>query len=152
MEKTLFFEDMVAGATAFEFIADPITRTALVRYAGASGDFNPLHHDETFVSLFGMPRVIAQGMLVMGITSRAITDFIGQKNLRSFGVRFSGMTEPVDLNKFEETKARATLKIVARVAQKDTDSRIVTFDIETKDLNDSVKLTGTFSAVLPLKS
>ena len=74
MGKEIFYEDITVGECVFEFIPAPIGRTHLVRYAGASGDFNPLHHDETFVDLFGMPRVIARGMFVMGITGRAITD------------------------------------------------------------------------------
>ncbi|MDD5711924.1 MAG: MaoC/PaaZ C-terminal domain-containing protein, partial [Smithellaceae bacterium] len=87
MASKVYFEDVNIGDAMPTFTSDPLTRTHLVRYAGASGDFNPLHHDETFVGMFGMPRVIAHGMLIMGITSRAITEWIDNKYLRNFKVR-----------------------------------------------------------------
>jgi len=153
MTKEMYFEDLHLGDVAVEFVSEPITRTAMVRYAGASGDFNPLHHDETFVALFGMPRVIAQGMMVMGITSRAITDVIPQKYLRSFQVRFTGVTEPVDLNNFEETKNRATLKVKATVNEKSVinGENIVVCEVETTDMNGTVKLSGGIRLALPNK-
>ena len=67
------YDSIKVGDSITPFTAEPLTRNHLVRYAGASGDFNPLHHDETFVQKFGMPRVISHGMLVMGIVGRAIT-------------------------------------------------------------------------------
>ncbi|MCX5842002.1 MAG: MaoC/PaaZ C-terminal domain-containing protein, partial [Deltaproteobacteria bacterium] len=96
MTKKIYFEDIKIGDAMPTFTSDPITRTHMCRYAGASGDFNPIHHDETFVAMFGMPRVIVHGMLIMGITSRAITEWIDNKYLKNFKVRFSGMTEPAD--------------------------------------------------------
>ena len=55
MAKKIYFEDINIGDAMPTFTSAPIMRTHLVRYAGASGDFNPLHHDETFVAMFGMP-------------------------------------------------------------------------------------------------
>jgi acyl dehydratase len=70
-----------------------VTRTDLVRYAGASGDFNPIHHSEHFAAAVGLPGVIAHGLLTMGTALRVVTDWLGDPGrVRSYGVRF---TKPV---------------------------------------------------------
>ena len=59
-------------------VVDKLTRTQIVQYAGASGDFNPIHHDEVFASkAAGYPSVFAHGMLSMGLTGRLLTDWLG---------------------------------------------------------------------------
>ena len=69
------------------------TRTDLVRYAGASGDFNPIHHSEHFAAAVGLPGVVAHGLLTMGTALRVITDWVGDPGrVRSYSVRF---TKPV---------------------------------------------------------
>jgi acyl dehydratase len=149
MTKTLTYESISVGDAMPTFISDPITRTHLVRYAGASGDFNPLHHDETFVKLFGMPRVISHGMFVMGIVGQAITDWIDDKNLRKFGVRFSGMTEPMDMDD-QNSKERATIVVTGTVVEKyEIDGeKVMRCEINAADKQGSVKLTGSFVAAL----
>ncbi len=153
MAKEIYFEDINIGDAMPTFTSDPLTRTHLVRYAGASGDFNPLHHDETFVAMFGMPRVIAHGMLIMGITSRAITEWIDNKCLKNFKVRFSGMTEPADLVDLENTKARATITVTGNVVNKfmEGGENRIQCDIQAVDALGGVKLTGSFIAALPSK-
>lgn len=153
MADKIYFDDIKIGDLMPTFISAPITRTQLVRYAGASGDFNPLHHDETFVAMFGMQRVIAQGMFIMGITSNAITQWIDNQYLRNFKVRFSGMTEPADLTDFENTKGRATITITGEVVKKFTegDENLIQCDIVAMDALGGVKLTGSFMAALPSK-
>ncbi len=66
----------------------PVTRTDLVRYAGASGDFNPLHHDPDFARAAGFPDVIAHGMYTAGIVGAALQRRWGAEALRSYKVRF----------------------------------------------------------------
>lgn len=67
----------------------PLSRADLVRYAGASGDFNPIHYDEAFARGVGLPDVIAHGMLTMGVAARALTDWAGDPGaVVSYGVRF----------------------------------------------------------------
>jgi acyl dehydratase len=151
MAKEINFENINVGDDMPPFTSDPITRTHLVRYAGASGDFNPLHHDETFVAMFGMPRVIGHGMLIMGITSRAITEWIDNKFIKNFKVRFSGMTEPTDLTDFENTKARATITVTGKVVNKFTEGgeNRIQCDIQAADALGGIKLTGSFIAALP---
>ena len=68
---------------------DKLTRTDFVRYAGASGDFNPIHHDQTFAEASGNPTVFAMGMLNASILSRVVTGFAGRPNVRRYKVPFS---------------------------------------------------------------
>jgi acyl dehydratase len=128
-----------------------ITRTHLVRYAGASGDFNPLHHDETFTKMIGMDVVIAHGMLIMGIAGEAITSWISHGNLRKFHSRFLSMTEPVDWDNVENTKNRATIVVTGKVVKKyeENGEKKIQCDIIAKDLLGSRKLDGFFIVALP---
>lgn len=66
----------------------PISQTDIVRFAGAGGDFNPLHHDSEFARTAGFDSVIAMGQLQAGILAGFLTDWIGVENLREFEVRF----------------------------------------------------------------
>ncbi len=147
---TVKFADIAIGDALPSYTTTPLTRTDLVRYAGASGDFNPLHHDNTFVQVFGMERVIAHGMLIMGIAGEAITAWIENKNLRKFNVRFAGMTEPADFNDLEGTSKRATITVTGRVTEKfeENGEKKIRCEIIAKDALDSVKLTGFFIAAL----
>jgi acyl dehydratase len=78
-------------------IAEDLTRTALVQYAGASGDYNPLHTDERFATeIAGYPSVFAHGMLTMGMSGRVLTDWFGPEGLRAYGVRFVKQVFPGD--------------------------------------------------------
>lgn len=78
-------------------LTDNLTRTQIVQYAGASGDYNPLHTDEIYATrAAGYPSVIAHGMLTMGITGRLLTDTFGVRGLLSFGGRFTAQVHPGD--------------------------------------------------------
>lgn len=78
-------------------LVDNLTRTQVVQYAGASGDFNPLHTDEVFArEVAGYPGVFAHGMLTMGITGRILTDWVGDGRLTHYGVRFVKQVWPGD--------------------------------------------------------
>ena len=151
MTTAINYKNINVGDAMPAFTSDPVTRTHIVRYAGASGDFNPLHHDDTFVKIFGMPRVISHGMLIMGITGRAVTEWIDDKYIRKFSVRFAGMTEPVDLNDFENTKQRATITITGKVVEKfeEAGEKRIRCEIQAADGLGAVKITGTFVAALP---
>jgi acyl dehydratase len=74
----------------------PVTRTDIVRYAGAGGDLNPIHHDEEFARAAGMPGVFGMGMLHAGILGNRLARWVGPDNIRSFGVRFTGQVWPGD--------------------------------------------------------
>ncbi len=78
-------------------LVDGLTRTQIVQYAGASGDFNPLHTDEVFATrAAGYPSVFSHGMLTMAMAGRLLTDWVGLDNVLSFGVRFRSPVWPGD--------------------------------------------------------
>src|SRR3954471_1121090 len=85
------------GDTHETVVVDDLKRTTIVQYAGASGDYNPLHTDELFTTkVAGYPSVFAHGMLTMGMTGRLVTDLVGPENVTSFGGRFTSQVFPGD--------------------------------------------------------
>ncbi|PKN53682.1 MAG: hypothetical protein CVU55_00740 [Deltaproteobacteria bacterium HGW-Deltaproteobacteria-13] len=147
----LNYNDIEIGNEMPVFTSATITRTHLVRYAGASGDFNPLHYDQTFIKAIGMKNVIAHGMLIMAIVGEAINSWVGNKYLRKFSARFLSMTEPVDWDDIENTKDRATIIVSAKVVKKFEENGEKRFqcDITAQDALGSKKLSGFFTATLP---
>src|SRR5258708_31551766 len=92
-EQKLVFEDVSVGDEA-PVISHKLTRTDLVKYAGASGDFNPMHHDEVAAQKAGQPSVFGHGMFSMGLLGTALTDFVGIGNVTRYQVRFTRQTWP----------------------------------------------------------
>ena len=89
--------DVKAGDTREAVLVEDLKRTTIVQYAGASGDYNPLHSDEVFATqVAGYPSVFAHGMLTMGMTGRLLTDFVGDGMLTKFGGRFTSQVFPGD--------------------------------------------------------
>lgn len=74
----------------------PLSRTDFVRYAGASGDLNPIHHDEPLAIRAGLPSVLGIGMLQAGLLGNRLARWVGPENLRSFAARFTGQVWPGD--------------------------------------------------------
>ena len=80
-----------------EVVVDDLSRTQLVMYSGASGDYNPLHSDEIYTTeVAGYPSVFAHGMLTMGLTGKMLTNYVGDGRLTKFGVRFTNQVWPGD--------------------------------------------------------
>ena len=126
------------GDSREEVLVDDLTRTQIVQYAGASGDYNPLHTDEVFATkVAGYPTVFAHGMLTMGITGRLLTDWLGAGNLTAYGARFVAQVWPGD-----------TLTATATVdALRDEDGqRYADLSIVTKNQRGENVLTGTATA------
>lgn len=96
MALKLKFDSLKVGDEIPKFVVEGVTRPDFVRYAGASGDFVPLHYDQTFVEAAGIPTVFAQGMFTAGLLSKAVTDWAGIGNVRQFKVRFSTRVWPGD--------------------------------------------------------
>jgi acyl dehydratase len=94
--KVPYFEEVQEGDEPPPVSISNITRTHIVKYAGASGDFNPIHHDELYAIRAGYDRVFAMGMLSAGFLSHMVTDWLGDSNLRKFKVRFSALVWPGD--------------------------------------------------------
>jgi acyl dehydratase len=92
-EAKIYFEDVHEGDEA-PVLVHTLERTDLVRYAGASGDYNPMHHDEVKARDAGQPSVFGHGMFSMGILGTALTNYLGVGNLTHYQVRFSRQTWP----------------------------------------------------------
>lgn len=86
------FESVNIGDELPPLTLPPITRDMLALYAEASGDHNPIHVDVEFARVAGMRDVIAHGMLLMAWLGRLLTQWVPQRNVREFGVRFSALT------------------------------------------------------------
>ena len=85
------------GQTFEKVLVEDLKRTQIVQYAGASGDYNPLHTDEVFATkVAGYPTVFAHGMLTMGMTGTLLTDTVGDGRLTKFGGRFTSQVWPGD--------------------------------------------------------
>lgn len=140
-EQRLFFDDVNEGDEA-PVVTHELTRTDLVRYAGASGDFNPMHHDEVQAQAAGLPSVFGHGMFTAGFLARAITDYVGVGNLRRYKVRFAKQTWPGET---------FTTKIVVTAKRKDGGESLVDLDCQVLNQDGEVKLTGEAVAALPAR-
>lgn len=131
---------LAVGETHTARIVDDLTRTQIVQYAGASGDYNPLHTDEIFTTkVAGYPSVFAHGMLTMGMTGKMLTDYVGDARLTKYGVRFTSQVFPGDT-----LDATATVKSVS-----DKDGvKIAEFDVKTVNQNGVEVLSGYAEARL----
>ena len=90
-------DELTVGDVHEQVVVDNLTRTQIVQYAGASGDYNPLHSDEVFATqVAGYPTIFAHGMLTMGMTGRMLTDYVGDGRLLRFGGRFKAQVWPGD--------------------------------------------------------
>jgi acyl dehydratase len=94
---TRYFEDVEVGDEVPALVKGPIEQIQLVRYAGASGDFNPIHQDPAFARAAGMGDVFGHGMLTMGFVAQAVTDWLGAGTVRKIGVRFAGLVRLGDV-------------------------------------------------------
>jgi len=89
--------ELKVGDTYTERLVEDLKRTQVVMYAGASGDYNPVHTDELFTTkVAGYPGVFAHGMLTMGMTGVMLTNYVGDGRLTEFGVRFTNQVFPGD--------------------------------------------------------
>ena len=136
------FEDLSVGAEAPSLVVENISRTHFVRYAGASGDFNPMHHDDTVATSIGNPSVFGHGMLTAGLMARVLKDWFGPAALRRFQVRFSKQVWPG-----ETLSCTATVTDLRDAAE----SGVGLVDVECQVVNQDgeAKLTGTATAAVP---
>jgi acyl dehydratase len=90
VSRSLMDAEQVAVGSDLPSLTVWFTRATLVRYAGASGDFNPIHYSDHFAAKVGLPGVIAHGMLIMGTALRVVTDWVRDPaRVTSYFVRFS---------------------------------------------------------------
>lgn len=137
---TRYFEDVKEGDAIPAVVVEKLSRTDLVKYAGASGDFNPIHHDEEFARSAGNPTVFGHGMLTAGFVARCVTDFVGVENLRRYKVRFATRVWPGDSITCQGT--------VTRRYDADGEGRI-DGDVVATNQKGETTVAGSFTAALP---
>jgi acyl dehydratase len=115
-----------------------LTRSDLVRYAGASGDFNPMHTDEVTAKAAGLPSVFGHGMFTMGFLGTALTDYVGVGNLRSYKVRFTKQTWPD-----EELSTR----ISVTGTRDESGEKLIDLECSVANADGEVKVSGEAVAV-----
>jgi acyl dehydratase len=93
----VYAEDVSVGQALPELVKGPIQQIQLTRYAGASGDFNPIHQDDEFAKAAGMGGVFGHGMLTMGFVAQCVTDWAGAGSVKKLGVRFQGLVRLKDV-------------------------------------------------------
>ncbi|MEC7849330.1 MAG: MaoC/PaaZ C-terminal domain-containing protein [Candidatus Neomarinimicrobiota bacterium] len=120
-----------AGDKIPDLVIEPITRSTLALYAGASGDHNPMHIDLDFAKEAGMKDVFAHGMLIMAYLGRAVTNIVPQSNLKNFNVRFSSITNIGDIltcsgevNKIDKNNSKKTIVLDLIVSDEFGDIKI----------------------------
>ena len=132
-ERKLFFEDVSEGDNAPE-LRHELTRSDLVMYAGASGDFNPMHTDEVKAKEAGLPSVFA------GFLAKALTDYVGVGNLRNYKVRFVKQTWPGEV---------FVASVVVRAKRKENGEHLVDLECALSNQDGEVKVSGEATAALP---
>jgi acyl dehydratase len=140
--REAYFEDFRVGDEMSPLVKESVSEVQLVRYAGASGDFNPLHTVARVGEAAGFGGVIAFGMLIMGMMGQALCTWIPPRYLRRFQVRFLDVTRPGDV-----------LTVVGKVVEKrqGDGNNVVVWEVAAKDQDARVKVAGTFTAALPCR-
>jgi acyl dehydratase len=137
MPAKIKFDQVKVGDEIPAFVVQGVTRPDFVRYAGASGDFVPLHYDQTFVEAAGIPTVFAQGMFTAGLLSKAVTDYVGMGQVRKFKVRFATRVWPGD-----------TVTCRGKVTNKTerNGEKIIEGDLEVVNQKGEPAIRGSFAA------
>ncbi|MFG2356649.1 MaoC family dehydratase [Streptomyces sp. NPDC048521] len=141
MAAKIAYDDVEVG-TELPAQTFPVTRATLVRYAGASGDFNPIHWNEKFAKEVGLPDVIAHGMFTMAEAIRVVTDWLGDPGaVVEYGVRF---TKPVVVPNDDQG---ALIEVSGKVAAKLDDN---TVRVDLTAMSAGQKVLGMSRAVVRL--
>lgn len=132
--------ELNVGDKHSEVVVEDLKRTQLVMYAGASGDYNPVHTDEVFVTkVAGYPTVFAHGMLSMGLTGKMLTNYVGDGRLTRYGVRFTSQVWPGD-------SLTATAEVEA--LREEDGQKLVDLKLSTANQDGVVVVSGYATAVV----
>ncbi len=139
-EDTPTAADLDVGETGPAPQIEEIERQDFVKYAGASGDFNPIHYDQRLAEMAGYDGVFAQGMLTAGFAVQAVTDWFGLENIDSYGVRFESQVWPDD-----------TVTAVAEITAIEVAGEQATVETELSvtNQNDEEVLSGEATVTIP---
>ena len=136
----VYADDVKVGDELPALVKGPIQQIQLTRYAGASGDFNPIHQDHEFAKAAGMGDVFAHGMLSMGFVGQCVTDWAGAGAARKLGVRFAAIVRLKDV-----------ITCRGRVLSKSSkdDSHLVELEIWAENQRGEKVVTGKATVALP---
>ena len=136
----VYVEDVQVGDELPPLVKGPLTQIQLTRYAGASGDFNPIHQDDEFARAAGMGGVFAHGMVSMGFVAQALTDWAGAGTVRRLGVRFAALVRLKD-----------TVTCRGRVLAKTSkdDRHLVDLEVWAENQRGETVVTGRATIALP---
>ncbi len=139
----LYFEDVRVGDELPPLVKGPIPQIQLTRYAGASGDFNPIHQDDEFARAAGMGGVFAHGMLSMGFVAQSLTEWAGAGSVRKLGIRFAGLVRLKD-----------TVTCRGRVLEKTSkdDAHTVELEVWAENGKGDKVVTGRATLALPARA
>ena len=130
--------DLRIGDSHEEVVVHNLSRTQIVQYAGASGDYNPVHTDEVFATkVAGYPTVFAHGMLTMGLSGKMLTNWGGDGRLTKYGVRFGSQVWPGDT-----LTSRATIQEI----REENGERLVDLEITTENQDGRAVVQGSATA------
>jgi len=138
----IYFDEVKVGDELPPLVKGPLEQIQLTRYAGASGDFNPIHQDAEFAKAAGMGGVFAHGMLSMGFVAQAVTDWAGAGRVRKIGVRFAGLVRLKD-------QVTCHGRVVA-TSQKEG-VNLVELDIWAENGTGAKVVTGKATVALPVR-
>ncbi len=132
------FDDVEVGDEV-PVVRHVLTRTDLVDYAGASGDFNPMHHDEVLATAAGQPSVFGHGMFSMGLLGTAVTGWAGPGSLVRYSVRFSRQTRPGET---------LVTRVVVAGKREEGGRRLVDLDCSLANADGEQKVVGSATVAL----
>jgi len=136
----VYAEDVNVGDALPALVKGPIQQIQLTRYAGASGDFNPIHQDDEFAKAAGMGGVFAHGMLSMGFVAQALTDWAGAGRVRKLGVRFAALVRLKDV-------VTCHGRVVSKSSKEDV--HLVELDVWAENQRGEKVVTGRATVALP---
>ena len=137
----LRYQDIQVGQELPGFVHEKVTRTDLVKYAGASGDYNPMHHDEGIAKMAGMPSVFAHGMFSMGLLSNVVVNWAGAGSVKAFDVQFRAITWPED-------RVTCTGKVTGK--REDKGQKLVDVELACETKPGTRTIIGTATVALPV--
>lgn len=136
--KTLNFNQIESGMELPSLIIGKLTHAAIIRYAGASGDFNPIHNDPEAAKAYGLGGTVAHGMFVMAYLGRYCTSLTDKRRVKTFHAKFKGMARPGQ-----------TLTCTGKIKRKKEENgeKLAVISMEVADENGEVKVSGEMSVI-----
>ena len=139
----VYVEDVKVGGELPPLVKGPIQQIQLTRYAGASGDFNPIHQDDEFAKAAGMGGVFAHGMLSMGFVAQVVTDWAGPGTVQKLGVRFAELVRLKDV-------VTCRGRVLARSSR--DDAHLVDLEVWAENQRGEKVVAGKATVALPSRA